>query len=80
MLPGKCDRSEIPAISMARLVRDRETTNAAAPSFGEHSIHRLRGSQIILDARTCSAVTALRNMALGLATPLERFFTTTAAR
>ena len=58
----------------------RASTTAAPPSLGEHSMNRVRGGQIIREASTSSAVTALRNMASGLATPWRRFFTTTWAR
>ena len=58
----------------------RRSTTAAAPSFGEHSIHRCSGSHTTREASTSSAVTSLRNIALGLCTPLRRFFTTTSAR
>ena len=59
---------------------DRSRTTAAAPSLGEHSMNRVSGGQIIREARTSSAVTALGNMASGLATPCRRFLTTTWAR
>ena len=43
-----------------------------APSFGEQSIQRCKGSLTTRDASTSSAVTSLRNIAFGLFTPLWR--------
>ena len=43
-------------------------------------MNKVSGGQIIREARTSSAVTALRNIASGLATPCRRFLTTTWAR
>ena len=48
------------------------STTAAAPSFGEHSIHRCSGSHTTREASTSSAVTSLRNIASGLRMPLRR--------
>ena len=50
-------------------VPSRESTTAAAPSLGEHNMKSVSGGQIMRDPSTSSAVTALRNMASGLATP-----------
>jgi len=38
-------------------------------SFGEHSMNRVRGGQIIRAESTSSIVTGLRNIASGLSTP-----------
>ena len=66
-LPGRWERSEMPATVTPS--PPRASTTAAPPSLGEHSMNRVSGGQISRDASTSSAVTALRNMASGLATP-----------
>ena len=73
--PGRRERAR-----RALAPSSRCSTIAAAPSLGEHSIHRCSGSHTSRDASTSSAVTSLRNIAFGLCTPLRRFFTTTSAR
>ena len=72
----RADASVTPERSPSAL----RSTTAAAPSLGEHNIHRWSGSHTRRDASTSSAVTSLRNIASGLSTPCRRFFTTTAAR
>ena len=50
------------------------------PRWASTAYQRCSGSHTTRDPSTASAVTSLRNMASGLATPWRRFFTTTWAR
>ena len=68
------------ASALKPAIRAGRSTTAAAPSFGEQSIHSRSGGQTTRESSTWSRVTSDRNMASGLATPWRRFFTTTAAR
>ena len=79
-LPGRCERSAAAATVTPPAPRARRSTIAAAPSFGEHSMYRVSGSQTSGEASTDSSVNSLRNIAYGLSTPLRWFFTDTCAR
>ena len=84
--PGRCDLRTAAAsstgVSSALFVEPPclVSTIAAAPSFGEQSIHKWSGSHTTRDARTDSASTGDWYMASGLLAPCLRFLTTTAAR
>ena len=67
--PGRCERSTAAASVTPRRRRCRSparSTTAAAPSLGEHSMHRCSGSHTSREPSTSSAVTSLRNIAFGL--------------
>src|SRR6516164_6246501 len=78
-----CDRSAAAARvtgAAGEVGSSRRNTSAAAPSLGEHSMKRCRGSQTTREASTSSTDVSFWYMASGLDAPWRRFFTTTRAR